>query len=102
MRYLTSIIVAFALFTYSCGNNQTQNPRLNENTIKVGVFDGHGGAQTCVWETIEAIKIDKEMHVKLITTSDIANGCLDSLDAIIIPGGGGSRQIGRASCRERV
>jgi len=92
MRYLTSIIVAFALFTYSCGSNQTQNPRLNENTIKVGVFDGHGGAQTCVWETIEAIKIDKEMHVKLITTSDIANGCLDSLDAIIIPGGGGSRQ----------
>jgi glutamine amidotransferase-like uncharacterized protein len=32
------------------------------------------------------------MAVRLITTSDIARGCLDSLDAIIIPGGGGSRQ----------
>lgn len=92
MRNLALIIFAFALLTYSCDSNQLQKPNLSENTIKVGVFDGHGGAQTCVWETIEAIKIDKEMHVRLITTSDMANGCLDSLDAIIIPGGGGSRQ----------
>ena len=92
MRYLTSIILAFTLLGYSCSNSPTQTPHVSEALIKVGVFDGHGGAQTCVWETVEAIKIDKEMDVRLITTSDIANGILDSLDAIIIPGGGGSRQ----------
>lgn len=64
-----------------------------DSFIRVGVFDGHGGAQTCVWETVEAIKIDKEMIVSTITTADIAAGCLDTLDAIIIPGGGGSRQF---------
>lgn len=92
MRYLTSIVLAFAILGYSCSSNQQQTPIEGTAIIKVGVFDGHGGAQTCVWETVEAIKIDKEMIVRLITTSDIANGCLDSLDAIIIPGGGGSRQ----------
>ncbi len=93
MRFLTSIVIAFTLLVYSCSNSPIQTPHVNEVLIKVGIFDGHGGAQTCVWETVEAIKIDKEMHVRLITTSDIANGCLDSLDAIIIPGGGGSRQF---------
>lgn len=92
MRYLTSIILALAILGNSCSSNQPQTPNVGEVTIKVGVFDGHGGAQTCVWETVEAIKIDKGMDVRLITTSDIGNGCLDSLDAIIIPGGGGSRQ----------
>ena len=33
-----------------------------------------------------------DMNVRTITTADIANNVLDSLDAIIIPGGGGSRQ----------
>lgn len=93
MRNLISlVVVAFAMFSYSCSNNRVETPIVGEATIKVGVFDGHGGAQTCVWETVEAVKIDKGMDVRLITTSDIANGCLDSLDAIIIPGGGGSRQ----------
>ena len=92
MRHLTFFVLAFAVLSYSCSNNQTQTPSADNSAIKVGVFDGHGGAQTCVWEAVESIKIDKGMAVRLITTSDIANGCLDSLDAIIIPGGGGSRQ----------
>lgn len=92
MRQQTFIVLAFAILALSCDSNQSQISDTLEATIKVGVFDGHGGAQTCVWETVEAIKIDKGMEVRLITTSDIANGCLDSLDAIIIPGGSGSRQ----------
>lgn len=79
--------LVFALFV-SCKNSNKV-----DCLIRVGVFDGHGGAQTCVWETVEAIKIDKEMIVSTITTADIAAGCLDTLDAIIIPGGGGSRQF---------
>lgn len=92
MRQLSYVILALTIFSISCTNKPSQIDKTVKATIKVGVFDGHGGAQTCVWEAVEAIKIDKEMDVRLITTSDIANGCLDSLDAIIIPGGGGSRQ----------
>ena len=61
--------------------------------IYVGVFDGFGGAQTCVWESYQACKLDPQMNVRYITSSDIAMGALDSLHAIIIPGGGGSRQF---------
>lgn len=60
--------------------------------VRVGVFDGFGGAQTCIWETVSAVSLDPGMKVRTITTSDIARGVLDSLDAIIVPGGGGSRQ----------
>ncbi|NLC50464.1 MAG: biofilm PGA synthesis protein PgaB [Bacteroidales bacterium] len=100
MKHLLTLVIAIIFLGYSCNSspkensveNKAENPTVDKSTIQVGVFDGHGGSQTCVWETVEAIKIDKEMKVRLITTSDIANGCLDSLHAIIIPGGGGSRQ----------
>lgn len=62
------------------------------NKIIVGVFDGDGGAQSCIWETVAAVRLDSGMIVRTITTSDIANGVLDSIDAIIIPGGSGSSQ----------
>lgn len=93
MKHLISFVFAFLLFGYSYSNNPVEVSN-NDSTkkIKVGVFEGHGGSQTCVWETVEALKIDKEMDVKTITTSDIASGMLESFDAIIIPGGGGSRQ----------
>ena len=74
----------------------TQTASVDKNKsdkIRVGVFDGHGGAQTCIWEAVAAIQLDADMTVRTITTSDIANNALDSLDAIIIPGGGGSRQF---------
>lgn len=92
MKNLITLALAITFLSYSCSSNPVEISALDKSTINVGVFDGHGGSQTCVWETVEAVKIDKEMNVRLITTSDIANGCLDSLHAIIIPGGGGSRQ----------
>lgn len=92
MKTFKSIIVVliFAM-CYQCThlNSEKKTPQ----KIQVGVFEGHGGAQTCIWEAVEAIKIDPEMSVRTFTTSDIANNVLDSLDAIIIPGGGGSRQF---------
>jgi Predicted glutamine amidotransferase involved in pyridoxine biosynthesis len=60
--------------------------------VRVGVFEGNGGAQTCIWEAIAAVQLDPDMTVRTITTSDIANGVLNELDAIIIPGGGGTTQ----------
>ena len=60
--------------------------------IAVGVFDGHGGAQSCIWETVAAVQLDPEMTVRTVTTADLANHVLDSLDALIIPGGSGKSQ----------
>ena len=60
---------------------------------KIGVFEGNGGAVSCIRETVSAINIDSDMEAILIHTSDIANGILEEIDAIVIPGGGGSRQF---------
>lgn len=60
--------------------------------IRVGVFDGHGGAQTCIWETVEALRLDAGIDAALITAAEIAGGSLEQLDVLVIPGGGGSRQ----------
>ena len=62
------------------------------NKVRVGVFQGNGGAQTCIWEAIASIQLDPDMTVRTITTGDIANGALSDLDAIIIPGGEGATQ----------
>lgn len=72
--------------------NQTTAPAEVSKPVTVGVFDGFGGAQTCIWETVAAVKLDPEMNVRTITSADIANNVLDSIDAIIIPGGGGKSQ----------
>ena len=62
------------------------------NKVRVGVFQGNGGAQTCIWETIASIQLDPDMTVRTITTGNIANGVLRDLDVIIIPGGEGATQ----------
>lgn len=88
MKKLILFVTLLSLF--ACSKERKQN--IAPNKIQVGVFDGHGGSETCKWEAIEAIKLDKEMEVRLITAADIAGGILKDLDAIVIPGGGGSRQ----------
>lgn len=84
------LVIALIFFTSAA---QAQSKSVSKNKIEVGVFDGHGGAQSCIWETVAALRLDPDMNARTITTSDIANGVLQSLDAIIIPGGGGSRQF---------
>ena len=92
MKHFISIVFAVVLLGFSCTSNPVDALNNSEGKITVGIFEGHGGSQTCVWETVEAIKIDEGMDAKIITSSDIANGVLESIDVIIIPGGGGSRQ----------
>lgn len=76
--------------------------RAGDAKIRVGVFDGHGGAQTCIWEAVAAVQLDPDMRVRTLTTSDIAQGALDSIDALVVPGGGGTTQylnIGTANIK---
>ena len=82
MKRLLLIIMSVVLLA-SCGQGQK---------IKVAVFQGDGGAATCIRETVAALSLDEDMEVRIVHSSDIAAGVLDSLDAIVIPGGGGSRQ----------
>lgn len=89
----THLILLSILFLFAQCTQQTSVNEVKTDKIEVAVFDGHGGAQTCIWEAVAAVKLDPDMTVRTITTSDIANNVLDSLDAIIIPGGGGSRQF---------
>lgn len=84
---LTSLLVlAVATSCDNCGS------LCKNKKVQVGVFEGHGGAQTCIWEAVSAVSLDPDMSVRTITTSDIADGVLAELDAIIIPGGGGTTQ----------
>ena len=80
---VAAIVAAMMLVSCGGGNNQK---------IKVAVFQGDGGAATCIRETVAALSLDEDMEVRIVHSCDIAAGVLDSLDAIVIPGGGGSRQ----------
>ena len=85
-------LLTIVLFTQCTQPTSEKTIDSQPTKVQVGVFDGHGGAQSCIWEAVASVKLDPDMTVRTITTADIANNVLDSLDAIIIPGGGGSRQ----------
>ena len=94
MKPTAILFLAYLALCVQCSvpENKSTKKEISTQPIKVGVFDGHGGAQTCIWETVAAIRLDPEMEVCTITTADIANNVLDSIDAIIIPGGSGKSQ----------
>jgi hypothetical protein len=64
----------------------------NNKILKVGVYADYGASPVCVTETIAALEIDKGMLPIAIKGSDITNGILNSLDAIVFPGGSGSKE----------
>lgn len=85
MKNSIFFLAALVLISASCARD-------GQPLRRVGVFDGYGGAQTCIWEAVAACRLDGDLNVRTITTGDIARGVLDSLDVIVVPGGGGSRQ----------
>lgn len=60
--------------------------------IRVAVFQGHGGSETCVWETMAALEMDSALECSLLTTKQLNSGALQEIDVLVVPGGGGSRQ----------
>ena len=107
MKYLSYITLIVFLAFSACNNpaqkekNKPQKPTENttaDNTgnnskIKVGVFSGNGAGSVSVIETIEALKIDPEITAYPISPADIITGKLAETDAIIFPGGSGSKQL---------
>lgn len=97
---MRKVSVAFATLTavlmLSCTNTEAEKSTdvvdVPGSKLNVAVFQGHGGAETCVWETMAAVGMDTSLKGRLVTTKDIADGVLESMDVLIVPGGGGSRQ----------
>lgn len=60
--------------------------------IRVALFAGHGGAETCVMETEAALRMDPALEVRKIWSKEIASGALEKTDVLVFPGGGGSTE----------
>ena len=60
------------------------------STLNVGMLDGLGSGHTNMTEAFAAAQLDSRISIRYITSANIAFGVLDSLDVLIIPGGGGS------------
>ncbi|PCH70687.1 MAG: biofilm PGA synthesis protein PgaB [Bacteroidales bacterium] len=88
MKKKYQLLVMIFLILTACGKQQP-----DDNKIVVGVFIGNGAGAISVVETIEALKIDKDISPLQISASDIQSGKLDDIDAIIFPGGSGSKQL---------
>ena len=92
-KYTNNILIILILsFIFSCSNSVKENTFDNSTKIKVGVFNGNGASQICVLETKEALKIDTGIIIFEISSADIMNGKLDSIDVLIFPGGSGSKE----------
>ena len=62
--------------------------------LKVAVFQGLGADPECLSDAVEALKIDPGIRPEIVTAAEIVRGCLDRFDALVLAGGGGSRQMG--------
>ncbi len=90
-------LFVLVLFVVSCEQAPKDIARLGMHSdkamIKIAVFEGNGAGTVSVVETIEALRIDTGILAKAITASQIQNGELNYFDALIIPGGSGSKQL---------
>lgn len=73
-----------------------------QKKIRVGIFNGNGAAETCVWETKAACGMDKNILPIILSSKDIAKGKLKEVDVLILPGGGGSREYLNLGEQNRV
>ena len=86
------LLVATVLFLAAC-NSGSKDEKIDSSKINVGVFNGDGVSSTCVLETYEALKIDTGIEPTIISAAEIATGKIFELDAIIFPGGSGSKEF---------
>jgi len=92
LKYISVLLLIFALWSCSAQKNVKTNP-VKAKKIQVGVFNGQGAGSVSIIETLEALKIDKGIYAFEISASDIILGKLDNIDALIFPGGSGSKQL---------
>jgi len=67
--------------------------------LRVGVFKGLGADPECLSDAVEALKIDPAIEPRILTAADILEGGLETCDALVLPGGGGARQMANLGAR---
>jgi len=85
-KYFITVLLAILIASTTFGQ------RYSSKKIQVGVFDGNGASPVCVIETIEALKIDKDIYPHKVSAVDIMNGVLEKLDVLVFPGGSASKE----------
>ena len=93
IKFLLAIVL---LAVISCNNpDTTENttPKQENNKIKVAVFKGNGAGAVSVIETIEALRIDSGIQAEAISATEIQAGKLSEYDALVFPGGSGSKEL---------
>ncbi len=68
------------------GSEQSRRP------IRAAVFNANGADRFCIIETLEALKIDRDIEPSTISAAEIVTGNLKDVDVIVFPGGSGSKQ----------
>lgn len=93
MRIYVIIIAMLSLF--ACQNEKKKDTKQtsNQEKLKIAVFNGDGAGEISVIETIEALKIDTEIIAMPLSAYEIQEGKLSEFDALIFPGGSGSKQL---------
>jgi len=89
--YLVVLFISVVFYLSGCSRDSNQNS-VNQR-FYVAVLSGNGAGEVSVVETLEALKIDDDIIGEPISAVEIQNGELSKYDALIIPGGSGSKQL---------
>lgn len=62
--------------------------------IQVGVFNENGDSPYCIADAVEAVNIDADMKVRVVSAAQILAGKTKDIDVYIFPGGSGKSETG--------
>ncbi len=89
--WLLLLILVISLNSCEYQDKKAQSP--SGELLRAGVFNGNGASAVCVFETIEALKIDRGIDAREISAAQIMQGGLNKLDVLVFPGGSGSKEF---------
>ena len=85
--------ILFLLFILVSCETPENTKTIDHQKLHIAVFKGNGAGAISVIETIEALRIDSGIFAQAISASEIQDGKLSGFDALIFPGGSGSKEL---------
>ncbi len=89
------IFLPIILFSFLLSAQETE-------FIQVGVFNENGDSPYCIADAVEAVKIDANMEVRVVSAAQILSGKTKDIDVYIFPGGSGKSETGSLGILGRV
>ncbi len=86
--------LGFCLALPLCATQPKTKVATKSETLRVAVFKGLGADPECLMDAFESLKIDKSIQPEILGADAIVRGDLNRFDALVLPGGGGMRQMG--------